>query len=124
MALGPRLSDLYERFSPGPVPVACWRLPRWARCSAQLLASAARQSLHTSGGDPTTASSLLCICRMVLTDGVIRLASTLSILNTSYCNYYEGKLRFHLPLNQCKLEIKSLKMISIKILIFLIVILF
>jgi hypothetical protein len=41
-------------------------VPVVARCSAQLLASAASLSLQTSGGTPTAARSLLWISRKVL----------------------------------------------------------
>src|SRR5215217_4751482 len=42
-----------------------------ARCSAQVCALAASVSLHTSGGTPTAARSLLWISRMVLTKSVL-----------------------------------------------------
>src|SRR5215216_7334911 len=44
-----------------------------ARCSAQVCALAASVSLHTSGGTPTAARSLLWISRMVLTKSVLLL---------------------------------------------------
>src|SRR5688500_15068282 len=40
-------------------------------CSAQAWAPAARLSLHTSGGTPTAARSLLCTARMLLAQSAL-----------------------------------------------------
>ncbi|HVD20364.1 MAG TPA: hypothetical protein VNB95_00300 [Nitrososphaera sp.] len=55
-------------FSPGPEWTISFIV---ARCSAQAWALAASVSLHTSGGTPTAARSLLCTARMLLAQSAL-----------------------------------------------------
>src|SRR3954454_15183786 len=61
------------RFSPTPFGLlASWaNSPVVARWSAQALAPAARSTLHTSGGTPTAARSLLCTARILLAKSAV-----------------------------------------------------
>src|SRR3954454_10197450 len=61
------------RFSPTPFGLlASWaNSPVVARWSAQALAPAARSTLHTSGGTPTAARSLLCTARIMLAKSAV-----------------------------------------------------